>query len=717
MVRKRAAISTNDASRLDDRKSRARCSLGVAWFTCLIVLITGLAIFTFLSYDQSIEGGGTASFPGPPSTLDTQAMMRDWKTEVHRVDTALSKLRRSGDLQTAATKAKQQSSEMVGASSGLRSLLRQGHQARVPPPPDYGPRIMPSPQASSGQQSDCRFEEDVDYPATGGEDVIEDTTAEACCRICVARNTNDPGSCDVAVLSSRFDTPPSACWIKVHVMSSVGKPGVKACWPPNGLRRPDARRGVEHQQLLPLQHPAALPSLVPGQVADEATLRKRAEAIRDAMRHAWSSYRKLAWGFDDLKPISGRGSNGHFQHAVTMVDSLDTLWIMGMRAEFDDARNWIAQHLPSKLGRLSASASVFETTIRTLGGLLSAYDLSKDELFLDLSKQLGARIIATANGRGVFPYTFGGGTGGMNCPSLAESGTNQVEFAYLAHVTGDDSFWKRSERFYTTIKRKNSLDGLWPNCWESGRGKITFGADGDSFYEYLLKVWLLKGGDIGGPDYLWEMFEAAADGLERHLVRQGPESLTYLGNVMWQGQPGGNQPYQEEMEHLTCFAPGWLALGAKAGRSSAEASERRLSLAQRLARTCWAMYEQQPSGIGPERVKNMKMDLSSTDTREYILRPEAMEAWFYMRELTDDPLYREWGWRAFQSFETHLKVPHGYASLADVRRPQGKKFDRMESFFLAETLKYAFLLQDPDHTIKLDKYVFNTEAHPLSVIK
>ena len=109
---------------------------------------------------------------------------------------------------------------------------------------------------------------------------------------------------------------------------------------------------------------------------------------------------------------------------------------------------------------------------------------------------------------------------------------------------------------------------------------------------------------------------------------------------------------------------------------------------------------------------------------EYILRPEAAEAWFYLSRtpgLEDRrPLYRDWGWRAFAAIDRHLRVAHGHASMKDVRRTAGdNKMDKMESFWLAETLKYFYLLQEDDErpSLPLDRYVFNTEAHPFSVVK
>jgi len=353
---------------------------------------------------------------------------------------------------------------------------------------------------------------------------------------------------------------------------------------------------------------------------------------------------------------------------------------------------------------------VFETTIRSLGGLLSAYELSKEPVFLDLSKQLGHRIVDAIKEGGIAPYLFGGGNGGSKCRTLAESGTTQLELRYLAHVSGDDSFRARADEFYRTIQKYPSLDGLWPNCFQNGKGTITFGADGDSFYEYLLKVWLQGGRK---DDRLWSMYKAAANALEKYLLHKSPDGLDLVGVGVWNGVPG-EVKLSEEMEHLACFVPGWLGLGAQ--YMEGEEKARRMDLAESIAFTCWRMYERQPTGIGPERVKRGLFDLSATDTREYILRPEALEAWWYMHELTGKQQYREWGWKAFQAFEKHLWVPSGYASLKDVRDTSKGHLDRMESFFLAETLKYAYLLQDPDHEVKLDRYVMNTEAHPLPIL-
>jgi hypothetical protein len=252
------------------------------------------------------------------------------------------------------------------------------------------------------------------------------------------------------------------------------------------------------------------------------------------------------------------------------------------------------------------------------------------------------------------------------------------------------------------------------------------------------------------------MYNQAVDGMEKHLIHRGADGLTYLADAHWSG--GDRARPDHSMEHLTCFSAGWLALGAQY-QTDAGRRRRHMKLAEDIAFTCWQMYAQQPTGIAPERVKQMRMDLTMTDTREYILRPEALEAFWYMHALTGESKYREWGWKIFQKFEQHLKTRHGYASLRDVRNPNGGMLDRMESFWIAETLKcgaaelsqyaitamafdrcacaldciksvcisirthtrrtacrYALMLQDDAASVDLKKYVMNTEAHPFPIL-
>ena len=166
------------------------------------------------------------------------------------------------------------------------------------------------------------------------------------------------------------------------------------------------------------------------------------------------------------------------------------------------------------------------------------------------------------------------------------------------------------------------------------------------------------------------------------------------------------------MDHLVCFAPGMLALGA-------DSEPRHMELAELLMETCYRMYSEQPTGLAPEIATFPGGDKvgASPGARHSLLRPETVESLFVLHQLTRDPIYREWSRKIFEAIEKHCKTSVGYGALPDVRSSNRRPDDRMESFFLAETLKYLYLIQDPHHPIDIvNGYVFNTEAHPLRIL-
>ena len=120
------------------------------------------------------------------------------------------------------------------------------------------------------------------------------------------------------------------------------------------------------------------------------------------------------------------------------------------------------------------------------------------------------------------------------------------------------------------------------------------------------------------------------------------------------------------------------------------------------------------------------------DQTKYILRPETVESVFVLYRVTGDEKYREIGWKIFEALNKQCRTPSAYSGLKNVNHkaeqvkptarlqhlpPDPTNWnDSMESFFLAETLKYLYLLFSPTDVIPLDRYVFNTEAHPLGII-
>ncbi|KAJ2357317.1 hypothetical protein H4S02_011330 [Coemansia sp. RSA 2611] len=201
--------------------------------------------------------------------------------------------------------------------------------------------------------------------------------------------------------------------------------------------------------------------------------------------------------------------------------------------------------------------------------------------------------------------------------------------------------------------------------------------------------------------------------------------------------------FSPRYQHLTCFVPGMLALGSKALDRPDD-----LELAKQLTYTCFQMYNRTETGLSPEYVqfrdtKNFGLSSTKNDSdfsltalggasdkekrdgfylgpnRSYILRPETLESIMIMYRITGDKMYKEWGWQIFQSIEKWTKTPAGYSAYRDVTSTKGSKewSDSMESFFLAETLKYLYLLFSPVDYYSLEEYVFNTEAHPFKIMR
>lgn len=168
------------------------------------------------------------------------------------------------------------------------------------------------------------------------------------------------------------------------------------------------------------------------------------------------------------------------------------------------------------------------------------------------------------------------------------------------------------------------------------------------------------------------------------------------------------------MDHLLCFVPGLLALGTLAETQDTKKNERHLGIAKQLMETCYQMYHRQPTGLSPDIVSFPGMNVYDG---KYRLRPETVESLFYLYRVTKDQKYRDYGWEIFQAIERHARTEHGYGAVLNVEELPARTENKMESFFLAETLKYHYLLQGPDDLIPLDEYVFNTEAHPLRIRK
>lgn len=220
---------------------------------------------------------------------------------------------------------------------------------------------------------------------------------------------------------------------------------------------------------------------------------ERKDRVKDAFLHSWGAYKRDAWGKDEYHPITKYGSNMIRKgQGFTIVDSLDTILLMGLEKEFQEAKEWVRDELDFDQ---DGEVNLFETTIRVLGGLLSAYDQSKnDPIFLRKAVDLADRLMGAFETPTGIPFAsvhlrdrrgIPGHDRGIS--STAEVASLQLEFKYLSYLTGNDRYWKAVENVVLKIKEMDSLDGLVPifinpNTGNFQGGEIRLGSRGDSYY-------------------------------------------------------------------------------------------------------------------------------------------------------------------------------------------------------------------------------------------
>jgi len=447
----------------------------------------------------------------------------------------------------------------------------------------------------------------------------------------------------------------------------------------------------------------------------------RRDAVKEAFVHAWTGYRAFAWGHDELRPVSetytdwGQEAGGF---GLSLVESLGTLWLMGLRDEFLEGVRWVERRLDFDVDR---GVSHFEATIRLLGGLLSAYELSNEQhpVLLTKARDLADRLLYAYNTTLGIPFqTINLFTREAQNPewmgtraALAEFASVQLEFKALSYHTTDPQYRRRVERAMDVVERALPtlpIPGLWPVWADMETGEfledhLTLGARGDSFYEVLLKQWLLT--NKTEPRYQ-RLFHKTATAIQNHLVYESsPSSLMYIAQMEY-----GTTVHT--MDHLVCFSSGMFALAA--AEWPPPIPKAWMAIAKGLGRTCHAIYAMTATRLGPEIVDFEEGAYPTPHSVKYILRPEAAEAWFYLWRVTKDPVWREYGWRMLQALNRHCRVPGGgFAGVRNVSEVPPRRDDLMQSFFLSETLKYLYLLFDDSSNLPLDEWVLTTEAHPL----
>jgi len=415
-----------------------------------------------------------------------------------------------------------------------------------------------------------------------------------------------------------------------------------------------------------------------------------ADSVRQELLHCWHAYVRYAWGHDEVRPLS-REFRDWYKEPVLMtpVDALDALLLMGCKAQADSAQGLIVERLWFDR---DDRVQVFEVTIRLLGGLLSGYQMTGDNRLLDLADSLGTRLLPAFDSATGMPYRYVNlHTGVRSDPrsNPAEIGTLLLEFGTLAKLTKKPIYYDRAKRAVMQLYARRSKIGLVGEEIDVETGKWLspashVGGGIDSYYEYLLKCWKL----FGDKD-CERMWRASVAALDTYLADRSTGQLWYGEVDMNTGQRTATT-----FGALHAFLPGVLALSGDVTR------------ARQLESSCFAMWTLH--SIEPEMIdyKTMKVLVPN-----YPLRPEIVESACVLHRISGDPADLLMGRRFFRDLVAYCRTPDGYTTLKSVVTKE--KGDLQHSFFLAETLKYLYLLFRPDPSLAGDDVVFNTETHPL----
>ena len=414
------------------------------------------------------------------------------------------------------------------------------------------------------------------------------------------------------------------------------------------------------------------------------------EMVKKEFLYAWNSYKQYAWGHDALKPLSKQPHDWYGTSLLmTPVDAFDTMVLMGLKKESEETKQLIFDSLSFNK---NINVQCFEVTIRLLGGLLSAYQLDGDKRFLVLAEDLGKRLLPVFESPTGMPYRYVHlQTGNVQKPNNnpAEIGTLLIEFGTLSKLTGDPIYYQKAKNALVQLYNRRSSIGLvgsWINVetgeWTNASSHVGGGID--SYYEYLVKAWIL----FGDQDCK-TMAEESMKAVNRYI-----KDSTQSGN--WYGQVDMNTGKRigTTFGSLEAFMPALLCLTND------------ILQAEKIQQSCYTMWNLY--NIEPEEIDYRTMNVTA---KEYVLRPEIIESAYYLYQYTGDVQYRKMTEKIYRDLIKYCRNSVGYASLKDVTTKE--KSDGMESFFFAETMKYLYLVFAPAGTISLDSVVFNTEAHPI----
>ncbi|VDB99918.1 unnamed protein product [Peniophora sp. CBMAI 1063] len=376
-----------------------------------------------------------------------------------------------------------------------------------------------------------------------------------------------------------------------------------------------------------------------------------AERVKAAFVHGYEGYEKFAHPHDELRPLTDSYADSFNGWGVTRDDSLDTMLLMNLTDMFDRAMLGVKE-LTFDM-KEHKKAPFFETTIRHLGGLLSAYALSGNPIALEKAEDLGTRlspVFNTTSGLALFDVnTVTGATGPRYQGALAEIASCQLEYMYLGKASGKVEHYRHADNTWEALKRANlsQTGGMMPTYFNLNTGqpvdsRLSVGAMADSGHEYLIKQYIQT---ARTDKTILEMYLRMTNHVLTRLIHLSPER-----KIMYPALTMGIPPHDQAtrvFEHLACFMPGLFALGVNQlpldnlasigidflsladdlndqGKeelrllANYKLSDLHKWAAEGMSEGCATLYHDQPSGLSPDEVA------MATDSGRWF---DALEEW------------------------------------------------------------------------------------------
>lgn len=422
-----------------------------------------------------------------------------------------------------------------------------------------------------------------------------------------------------------------------------------------------------------------------------------AQQVRNEFLHAWQGYRRFAWGYDEVKPVSGTGSNffvpAH-SFGLSIIEALDTLYVMELDDELHACVEWLRTHVDFDV---DGNVQMFEAVIRMVAGFLSGYYATGERFMLGAARELTDRLLPcfTKSPSGA-PYRYANlHTGDVSDPksNLAEIGSNILEFGDLSRLTGDPKYLNASMRAYEAIIAKRSPLNLLGTNFDVERGEFIGKDDvapdepADSFYEYLWGGWQML-----GIAQCRDWYNLVTDPILAHSIVHMDGRLWFQTVDYTTGVPTG----QTQLTELSAF---YAELVSKGGRRDVGS----------------AFYDSWTNVLDRYTLIPEVIDIKNLSIVDpaYAMRPEYVNSAFDLWFLTGDEKYRRTAYRYFQALRANCRVANGYTTLTDIRTRPMTPGDHFPAYSFSENFKYLYLMFADSKRFDPSTYYLNTEGKVL----